>query len=248
MAEQEDIDQVEAEDEGSKKSLFANKRLLIVIAIALLVIIIGIAAFLFLGSSDDTKTAADNETTELADTDELEDLPPEEMTDEDVSLELPTIPEEDSESPATASQSLTAISGALTTSKSPEESATSETENQSPINLPQGTEMPDFDDPNSPEQINKAPIMAIMEEFTTAEQMAEEIAKLRRRLELNTKETTRLYSELGDMEDKLQEKNRIIRAQDTAYLKGPKVSPKRSSGPIAPPEPTWDVSPEHTGP
>ena len=259
MAENEDIEKVEEDD--VKKSLFANKKLLIIIAVVLLLIIVGLGAFLFLGSSDDSEAAEDAaEVSELNDDGtELDDLPADQMTDDGASLELPELPaEEEPQQPASAADRLSAISGGLT---NPEPAGSDDLsgENINPLEqideknpdslvLPEGVEMPDYDDPNGSEEQIKTPIMLILEEFTTPEQMAEEIAKLRRRVELNTKETTRLYGELGDMEDKLREKDRIIRAQDTAYLKGPKVSPKRNTGPVAPPEPTWEVSPQHTGP
>jgi len=254
MAENEDIEQVEAD--AGKKSLFANKKLLIIIAAVLLLLIIGIGAFLFLGSSDDAE-ADMAEVTETTDTEqetgELDELPPEEMTDETATLELPTVPVEKApEQPASSADRLAAISGGLTNPEplggSDDNTANTDSTAMPPVDLPEGIDMPESDDLNSPEGIVKTPIMHILEEFNTPEEMAEEIAKLRRRVKLNTKETTRLYTELGEMEDKLREKNRIIRAQDTAYLKGPKVSPKRNSGPVAPPEPTWGVSPQHTGP
>jgi type IV secretory pathway VirB10-like protein len=255
MAENEDIEKVEA-GEG-KKSLLANKKLLLIIAVTLLVIIVGLGAFFFLGSSDEPEANTD-EVTDIVETNdeqtELEDLPADQMTDEEASLELPELPvEEEPQQPASASSRLAAISGGLTNPEpllggDEESSQTENTLDESPIELPKGIKMPEYDAPETVEQDIPNPLQLILEEFSSPEQMAAEIAKLRRQVELSMNETTRLYGELGDMEDKLREKNRIIRAQDTAYLKGPKVSPQRNSGPIAPPEPTWEVSPQHTGP
>jgi hypothetical protein len=123
-------------------------------------------------------------------------------------------------------------------------------QDQSAIELAEEVEMPDNPaDNNEQQQAINPEVIAIINEFITAEKLAEEIFKLRRRAELHNKETTRIYQQLGDLEDKLREKDRIIRAQDTAYTKGPKVSPtSRNSGPIKPPEPSWDISPTHTGP
>lgn len=252
MAENEDIEKVD-ESEG-KKSLLANKKLLIIIAVTLLLIIVGLGAFLFLGSSDEP--AAEVEATEeieqpTNDPETLEDLPEEEMPDEEVSLELPNIPEESE--PETSNEDfgssrLAAISDGIKNPKplfggsDEDESATTDQSETDTIAIPE------YDAEVEEEPTVPPAIQTILDEFSTPEKMAAEIAKLRRQVELNLNETTRLYGELGDMEDKLREKNRIIRAQDTAYLKGPKVSPKRNAGPIAPPEPTWEVSPQHTGP
>jgi hypothetical protein len=255
MAENEDIEKVETGD--GKKSLLANKKLLIIIAVTLLVIIVALGVFFFLGSSDEPESGTD-EMTDIVETgseeSELEDLPADQMSDGAESLELPNLPvEEETQQPSSASSQLAAISGGLTT---PEPSLASDedsnpaaiTHNESPIDLPTGIQMPEYDGPEDDKQDTPNPLQHILDEFSSPEQMAAEIASLRRQVDLSMKETTRLYGELGDMEDKLREKNRIIRAQDTAYLKGPKVSPKRNAGPIAPPEPTWEVSPQHTGP
>lgn len=269
-AENEDIEKVESDDENKSfiAKLLANKKLLIIVAAVLLLIIVGVTAFLLLGSSDEPEAeAAQQEVTETTETEEstaeseelADDLPEEEMTDETSSIELPGLPEEspeepkEPEEPESASSRLAAISGGLTNpssssgNDSDQTGAATQTANLPPVDLPEGVEMPEYQGEKEPE-VELTPIMEILEEFNTPEEMAEEIAKLRRKVELSTKETTRIYNQMGDLEDKMREKDRIIRAQDTAYLKGPKVSPKRNTGPIAPPEPTWGVSPQHTGP
>jgi hypothetical protein len=266
MAENEDIEKVE--DESEKKSLFANKKLLLIIAIVLLVLIVAAATFFLLGSSDDETTSEELETSEVEETDANQqaldipegdlpdDLPEEEQTDEDVELVLPEFPEDTPpEQPQSAQSRLEQISGSMRKPSSENSddvaaSGSSQSEqDQSAIELAEEVEMPDNPADNNEQQAINPEVIAIINEFITAEKLAEEIFKLRRRAELHNKETTRIYQQLGDLEDKLREKDRIIRAQDTAYTKGPKVSPtSRNSGPIKPPEPSWDISPTHTGP
>jgi len=266
MAENEDIEVVEAD--SGKKSLFANKKLLLIIAIVVLVLVVGAATFFLLGSSDDEATTEDAETTEVEGDSEAESeqaldipegdlpdvLPEEEQTDETVELALPDVPNDTpQEQPQSAQSRLEQISGGIRnpSSGSTDDVAATGSDSQQdlpPIELPEGMEMPEYPGGDAQQTINPE-VIAIINEFVTAEKLAEEIFKLRRRAELHNKETTRIYQQLGDLEDKLREKDRIIRAQDTAYTKGPKVSPaSRNNGPIKPPEPSWDISPTHTGP
>jgi hypothetical protein len=96
--------------------------------------------------------------------------------------------------------------------------------------------------------VAQTPQDKVIEEFGSLKAMADEIIKLRKQKKLLERETRSAYALLEELEKELKTKNRIIRAQDSYYTKGGTIKKKRDDSPVATPEPTWDIAPEHQGP
>jgi cytoskeletal protein RodZ len=96
--------------------------------------------------------------------------------------------------------------------------------------------------------VAQTPQDKVIEEFGSLKALADEIIKLRKQKKLLERETRSAYALLEELEKELKTKNRIIRAQDSYYTKGGTIKKKRDDSPVATPEPTWDIAPEHQGP